>query len=247
MPKYIIEGVDLMAGHWNTTKRVEAYIRNEGLADIPEIENVQVLVNIQLLLRFMMLDMAAIVNAYLKSSSDIEYALNLRRVCVTKYGYTYREHEQSIWKRIEDMIPLESSELISHSNNIGNLLQKIVSQSHDKNLRATFVHLFDNSKICSDLTDVVDTIEGINPIIQVAEIYLLLEVYKLLENFSATLMNVLAQEAHEKNVQSNKTINDQMNKFIHDFEESKLPDDQKKQLIDMMKETKRKINDLLTL
>ena len=254
LPKYIIEGVDLMAGHWNTTKRVEAYIRNEGLADIPEIENVQVLVNIQLLLRFMMLDMAAIVNAYLKSSSDIEYALNLRRVCVTKvstmvhlYGYTYREHEQSIWKRIEDMIPLESSELISHSNNIGNLLQKIVSQSHDKNLRATFVHLFDNSKICSDLTDVVDTIEGINPIIQVAEIYLLLEVYKLLENFSATLMNVLAQEAHEKNVQSNKTINDQMNKFIHDFEESKLPDDQKKQLIDMMKETKRKINDLLTL
>ena len=58
-------------------------------------------------------------------------------------------------------------------------------------------------------------------------------------------MNVLAEEAREKSVRSNKAINDQMDEFISKFKESKLPDDQKKQLIDMMKETKRIMNDLM--
>lgn len=250
LPKGAVESIDSIAEHWNATKRVEAYTRNKvpTIGNVPEIGDVQVLANIQLLLRFMMLDMVAIVNAYLKSSSDIEYALNLRRVCVTKvstmvhlYGYTSDEHDQSIWKKIEDMIPNGSSELLPQCKTIGDLMEKIVSQSHDKDLRATFVHLFDNSKACSDLTDVVNAIEGINPIVQVAEIQLLLEVYKLMMQFSTTLMNVLAQEAHEKIVRSNKAMNDKMDELIRKFEESKLPDELKKQLIDM----KNKMNDLL--
>ena len=43
------------------------------------------------------------------------------------------------------------------------------------------------------------------------------------------------------------TMNKEMERFINDFKESKLADEQKKKLIDMMNETKRKINDLLTL
>lgn len=254
LPKEAVESIDLIAEQWNGTKRVEAYIRNNvpSIGIIPEIGHVQVLENIQLLLRFMMLDMVAIVDAYLKSSSDIEYALNLRRVCVTKvstmvhlYGYTSDEHEQSIWKRIEDMIPNGSSELLLQSTNISDLLKKIVFQSNDKDLRATFVHLFDNSKVCSDLADVVSAIEGINPIIQVIDIQLLLKVYKLMMQFTTTLMNVLAEEAHQESVQSSRAINNQMDELIHRFEESQLPNDQKKQLVHMMEEINRRINDLM--
>ena len=36
-----------------------------------------------------------------------------------------------------------------------------------------------------------------------------------------------------------------MNEFICRYEESQLPDDQKKQLVNMMEETKIKINDLM--
>jgi|GEM_PF-2985270 len=254
LPKEAVESIDLIAEHWNGTKRVEAYIRNKVPSSgvIPEIGNVQVLANIQLLMRFMMLDMVAIVDAYLKSSSGIEYALNLRRVCVTKvstmvhlYGYTSDENDQSIWKRIEDMIPNGSSELILQSKNIDDLLEKIVFQSHDKDLRTTFVHLFDNSKACSDLADIVSAIEWINPIIQVVDIQLLLEVYKLMMQFTTTLMNVLAEGIHQKNVQSSRAMNNQMDELIRRFEESQLPDDQKKQLVNMMEETKIKINDLM--
>lgn len=253
LPKGAIDSIDLMAKHWNASKRVEAYIRDKKLAigNVPEIGKVQVLTNIRLLLKFMMLDMVAIVDAYCKSSSDIEYALNFRRVCVIKvatmvhlYGYTSDEHDQSVWKKIEEMVSTWPS-LLLLCKDISGLLEKIVSQSHDKDLRTTFVHLFDNSKYCSDLADVVSAIEGINPIIQVVEIQLLLGVYNLMMQFTKTLMNLLAEEAREKSVRSNKAINDQMDELISKFKESKLPDDQKKQLIDMMKDTKRIMNDLM--
>lgn len=255
-PKGTIESIDSMAEHWNATKRVETFISNElpSIGVVPEIVNLRVLINIQFLLRFMMLDMSAILNAYLKSASDIEYALNLRRICIIKvatmvhlYGYTPEEKDKSIWKVIEDIVPKESSELIIQSKNICDFLKYIVSRSHDKNLRATFVHSFDNSKACSNLSDIISAIEEINPIVQVVEIQLLLEVYKLIMHFSTNLMYVLAQEAKQKRVRGKEAINEQMNEIIRKIEDSKLLDDQKRILINMIKDTKRKMNHLLKL
>lgn len=91
----------------------------------------------------------------------------------------------------------------------------------------------------------MSAIEGINPLVQIAEILLLLEVYKRLMNFITNLMNVLSHNAHEERLCSTKSINDKMDEFIHKFEDSQLPNEQKKQIVAIFLEMKNKINDLI--
>lgn len=245
------EGLDCLAKYWFSTKRIEKHIQENAstIGHIQEIDNIQALTNVYLLLQFMMLDLAAIVDAYLKSSSNIEYALNLRRVCVIKvstmvhlYGYTSDEHNCSIWVKIEKMIPKDSRDLKDTANGISRILNEIVTNNNDKELRSTFVHLFDNSRACADITKVVMTIESINPMEQIVETQLLLEVHRRLMNFITNLMNVLSQNAHEKNLESTKSINDQLNESIHKIENSQLPDEQKKHVIAMISKIKKIIN-----
>lgn len=256
--KNILQGevgnIDSMAGYWLSTKRIEEYLQKADLTidSLPELSNVQVLANIQLLLRFMLLDMSAITDAYLKSSSNIEYALNLRRVCVTKvstmvhlYGYTHDEHEHSIWNKIEKMIPADSYDLIKDANRVRITLGKIVEETQDKDLRATFVHLFDNSKSCTDIAQVIKAIEEIDPIKQIVETQFLFEIYKILMNFTTNLMNVLAQKSHEEKQQSTKFLNDKIDELICKFEDSPFPDAYKTRMHNIMTEIKTKVNNLI--
>ena len=145
------------------------------------------------------------------------------------------------------MVPNESYELISQSRDIDDLLRKMVSQSDDKDLRTTFVHLFDNSKMCSSVLEVMDAIEDIDPIIQLSEICSLLEISKIILNFVTILVDVFAQEECEKKIQVTKAINDQINKFIHVFEENELPEEEKKQVIEILEGIKGNLDDLMTL
>lgn len=245
------ESIDTLAKYWFSTKRIEKYMQENAsiISNISEIDNIQELANIHLLLQFMMLDLAAIVDAYLKSSSNIEYALNLRRVCVTKvstmvhlYGYNSDERNCSIWMKVKEMIPKDSIDLKDAADEISNVLDKIVGNINDKELRSTFIHLFDNSKSCADITKVVSAIESINPMEQIVEARLLLDVHKCLMNFITNLMDVLSQNAHEKNIESTRVINDKLNESIHKIEESQLPDEQKKHIIAIISKMKNIIN-----
>lgn len=253
LPKSATESLDMMATHFEKTEKLKEFIHvfTPAVGEIPEIENVQALVNVQLLIRFMMFDLVAIVDSYIKSSSDIEYALNLRRICVTKvstmvhlYGYNSSEQDKSIWKKLDNMIPISNVELQNKNKEIGNNLNKITANTLDKDLRVRFVHLFDNSKGCTNLDEVVNSIEQINPIIPIFEIKLLLLFYKLINRFTISLMEVLTKDAHEKNRQSTKEMNDMMNANIKNIDESQLPDDIKEQLLDKMKDVKNMINNL---
>lgn len=248
-----VGNIDSTAGYWLSTKRLEEYIQRSSLTIDPfsEISNIQGLTNIQLLLKFMLLDIAAITDAYLKSSSNIEYALNLRRVCVTKvstmvhlYGYTPDEQEHSIWNKIEKMIPADSYDLIKNADSIRIILGKIVEGTQDKDLRATFVHLFNNSKSCTDIAQVIKAIEEIDPIKQIVEILFILEIYKTLMNFTKKLMNILAQNIHKEKLQSTKFLNDKIDELICKFENSPLPDTYKTRFLSIIKEMKTKVNDL---
>ena len=95
--------------------------------------------------------------------------------------------------------------------------------------------------------EVMDAIEDIDPIIQLAEICSLLEISKIILNFVTILVEVFAQEECEKNFQVTKAINDQINKFIHIFEESELPEEEKKQVIEILEGIKGNLDDLMTL
>lgn len=245
-----IKDIDLMAKKWDSARRIKEYIHNNTeIGEMPEIAHVQILTNLQMLLKFMKLDIQSIVRAYIKSSSNIEYALNLRKVCITKvstivhiYGYNEDERSKSIWKQIENIIPVNSLSLRQESYIIANILEKMTSNSNDKNLRNRFIHLFDNSKKCADIADVLEAIEEINPVMQIMDIYLLLEIYKLLMNFTTSIMDTLVNNSHERVLQSTKEINDKMDKFIQIIVNSSLSEEYKSRMHDMFNELKRKIN-----
>ncbi|MBQ2884623.1 MAG: hypothetical protein IJE43_12740 [Alphaproteobacteria bacterium] len=240
----VIKGIDTMAIYWNSTKRIEGLIHSKlpDIDEVVEINYVQVLTNLQILMRFMMLDLASIVNAYIKSSSDIEFALNLRRVYVTKvstmlhlYGYNDNEKNRSIWKQIVAIVPSNASILKDELNIISTQLSEIVVDSKDKYLRCKFVHLFDNSKGCGDISNIVQAIEEINPITQVAEITLLLRVYSVLINFITKLMATIASDAHEKVLLSSKQINDRFDEMIQKIIDAPLHEEQKESMIEKIK------------
>lgn len=247
LPVEAIQSIDLMANCWDSTKKIEDYIHTKTTinSDIPEINNVQVLTNNQILMRFMKLDLASIVHSYIKSSSNIECAINLRRICVIKvstlvhlYGYNEKEHEQSIWKQIEGVIPDDSIELKKQFKDIGVVLENLVSNTYDKELRSTFVHLFDNSKACTDITNVVRTIEEINPIKIIYEIKLLFNIYSDLIKFTSMLMDDLAEDAHIKVLQSNEILNERIETFLKKIESINIPESQKKQMLDYINRIK---------
>ena len=92
--------LDDMANHYFRLQKIRKYIKEEApcIIDFPELNNLETLANHEMLIRFMALDLASVINAYLHSDSDIEASLNLRRVVVIKtstlvhlYGYDDRE------------------------------------------------------------------------------------------------------------------------------------------------------------
>ncbi len=247
VPTSTVQSIDIMANCWDSTKKIEDFIHTKTPvnSDIPEIINVQVLTNNQLLMRLMMLDLASIVDSYIKSSSNIECALNLRRICVIKvstlvhlYGYNENEQKKSIWKQIEGIIPNNSIELKKQFKKIGVILENLVSNTNDKELRSTFVHLFDNSKACTDISNVIHKIEEINPITIISEITLLFNINSVLIKFSSILMEDLAEDAHIKALQSNEILNKKMDTFLNIIEDTNLPESQKKQIIDYINKIK---------
>ena len=196
----------------------------------------------------MMLDISSIINAYIKSSTNIEFARNLRRVYVAKvsamvhlYGYDDNEMNRSIWKQIETIVLYNAPIIKDELNFIAQQLNEIVVNSKDKDLRCRFVHLFDNSKGCSDISNIIQVIEDINPITQVSEITQLLRVYGMLMTFITKLMETIANDAHTKVQLGTKQINDKLDEIVQKIIDAPFPEDQKNSVIEMMKNLKEKL------
>jgi hypothetical protein len=244
------DGLDKMATNNTRLGRVHEFIEKEAPAvgALPELNNLDVLANNEMLLRFMMLDLVSIVDAYLHSSSDIEYALNFRRVMVTKastmvhlYGYNNKEKANSVWSSIKTFVSDGDRKLKDKENEIEVLLGKVAANTFDKDLRAVFVHLFDNSKHCGNIAEVVKSVENLDPAKQVVEVMLMLEIYKGVKTFTDTLMIVLAEDAHEKDVQSTKNLMDMIDEQSRKIEESLLPNDVKTSLKEAVEKMRKVI------
>ena len=165
----------------------------------------------------MALDLASVINAYLHSDSDIEASLNLRRIVVIKtstlvhlYGYDDREQEKSVWKSIQSFIPSDDETLKAEEQTIQDLLSKLVSDSEDKSLRASLVHLYDNKSHNSNIKETLESVENIDPAKQTVEILLLMEIYKKMEAFTKKLMDTLAQNARLQKEASQKEMLDKI-------------------------------------
>lgn len=211
--------LDEMAKHYFQIQKIQKFIKENAPfnIEIPELSNLETLANHELLIRFMALDLASVLNAYLHSASDIEASMNLRRIVVIKtstfvhlYGYDEREHDKSVWKSIQTFIPSDVEKLKSEELTIQSLLNKLVTNSDDKNLRASLVHLYNNGSHKSNIEETLVDVENLDPAKQTVEILLLMEVYKKMEAFTNKLMNTLAQNAHLQREASQNEILDKI-------------------------------------
>lgn len=242
-----LSDLDSMANKNKRMEKIKNFVEEnvQLTCTVPELHNIEVLINNEILLRFMMLDLVAIVDAYLNSESDIESAMNFRRVMVTKtssvvhlYGYEKHEKDQSIWHLIKNMVPIGNQLLIDKMNEIETLLSTLGNNKEEKNLRAIYIHLFDNSKHCGNIKEILESIERMDPTIHVVEVVLMLEVYKKITAFTNQLLDDLAINAREENVESTKNIMNMTDNMIEKIYSSALPDDVKKNIDEYIKKIK---------
>lgn len=95
-----------------------------------ELDNLKVLLNAQMLLQFMIGDLAAITKAYLQSKTEEEH--KMRRLVIIKtstlvhlYGYNDDEKGQSIWRLLMTFLPQSDSSLIEDCKIVEIQLQKL--------------------------------------------------------------------------------------------------------------------------
>ena len=98
-------GIDLIADNIRRFARLEVWMKENGMPFMPELESVKILMNAELLIGFMMGDLASVTMAYLRSESEMESKMNLRRYVVIKtstlvhlYGYDQGEKDNSVWR-----------------------------------------------------------------------------------------------------------------------------------------------------
>ena len=232
-----------MANHCFRLQKIGKHIKEEAPFNIefPELNNLETLANHELLIRFMALDLASVINAYLHSDSDIEASLNLRRVVVIKtstlvhlYGYDDREQEKSVWKSIQSFIPSDDETLKAEEQAIQDLLSKLVAESDDKRLRASLVHLYDNGSHKSNIEETLESVEILDPARQTVEILLLMEIYKKMEAFTKKLMDTLAQNARLQIEASQREILDKITFMRQRIEQSNVSPDIKDTFRQMM-------------
>ena len=231
--------LDDMANHYFRLQKIRKYIKEKApcIIEIPELNNLETLANHELLIRFMALDLASVLNAYLHSDSNIEASLNLRRVVVIKtstlvhlYGYDDIEQEKSVWKSIQGFIPSDDETLKAEEQAIQNLLSKLVAESDDKRLRASLVHLYDNGSHKSNIVEMLESVEILDPARQTVEILLLMEIYKKMEAFTKKLMDTLAQNARQQKEASQKEMLDKIT-FMRQFVEQSSIDPEIKETV----------------
>ena len=219
-------------------------------ADIPEADNMINLANTQLLLQIMLVDIATIVNAYVHSGSDPEFALTLRRLTITRvstlshlYGYSETERSKSLWKLVCNMIPEGCSPLISESEKIKRALGGLIDDVDKKN-RALYAHLMDKRR--SNVPDIISGIENINLFEELNKADSLLRVTKRVQNFLKDLMDKLGKDAHEKAEASKAEMNAKFRAIREAVNNSNCPEDIRKSINEQTDVFERLINDPLS-
>ena len=231
-------------------RRLQSFIEQQApiCVTFNELDNLKILLNAQMLLQFMIGDLAAIAKAYLQSKSEEEHKMNLRRFVVIQtstlvhlYGYNDAEQDKSIWKLLISFLPQSDSSLIEECSKTETQLKKLVTDSVDKKERALYVHLVNNGNSKFGVPDTLKAIDAINPVREIVEVNVLLAIMKQVRDWLNHIMEVLSKEARESRLESERKIEGMFDDMIYKIANSNLPDEQKKQLLDMFTSNKDKI------
>lgn len=244
------KNIDSFAEMDKRFQRLHSFIEQQTPVCVPfnELDNLKILLNAQMLLQFMIGDLASITKAYVQSKSEEEHKMNLRRFVVIQtstlvhlYGYNDAEQDKSIWKLLMSFLPKSDSSLMDECYKNETRLRKLVTDSVDKKERAMYVHLVNNRNAKFGVPDTLKAIDAIDPIREVAEVNVLLVIMKQVRDWLNHIMEVLSKEAWDSRIESERKIEGMFDDMINKLVNSNFPDEQKKQLLDMFTLNKEKI------
>lgn len=142
-------------------------------------------------------------------------------------------------------LPKSDSILIEECKATEILLKRLVSDSEDKKERTLYLHLVDNSSSMFGVCNTIKAIDAIDPIREIAEVNLLLEIMGKVRGWLEHVMNVLSREAHESRMRSERQIEDKFEQMLKRCSDSNLPKDQKIQMIEIITSFRDKMMDMI--
>lgn len=228
------KSLDVAAG---TAKSIEA-INNKAKElklgnNIPEIKNLYVLNNLQMLIQFMELDLACVLDAWFNSNSEVEGVMTLRRITIIKVavlshliGYEQDEKQKSIWSSILKFIPYEDNTLVSKAKQIEEDLYKLVDSKNDRDERNVYVHYVVGSKQ-TKLTSIAESIEHLNFFKIMRDLEMMVLLYSKLKSFLNQLMDSLGEKARNERIKSTNSLLAQNNKIRELVQSTKMDEEQK--------------------
>lgn len=202
-----VKPIDDYALHLEKFNKINELTNNQ--IELPEIDNVFVMLNMYLTVMFMRADMAAITQSLLLSKTNGEAMLNMRRYVITitaafghLYGYSENKRPKSIWSSVLGMIPEDAEDLKKKAIQINGLLLRVVLRK-DMDVRTCYAHLYDNKTRKTNIPSIVDLLKNQNPILELQKVTLILKVTKLVMGFMKEVMEELSKRAHDANEKSN--------------------------------------------
>jgi len=179
------------------------------------------LLNIDILIRIIFADIAAIMKAFLKADTDIEHALNLRKLVISKVsalghlvGYNGVEKQNALWTTIEVAIPTGDILLRMESQAIRQDLEALIDEK-DMVRRALYVHLMDRYSHESNVPAIIANLEGVDLMVEINSITNLIKVLGRIKKFLTPLFKAIEKEEDRRT----KETDAEFRAFIKKFRE----------------------------
>lgn len=232
------KSLDRIAVTCKSIERIKAKAKELKIAnDMPEMKDLYILSNLQMLMQFMELDLACVFYSWLISTSGIEGVMILRRITIIKVavlshlvGYEENEKQRSIWTLIKAMIPPEDKSIVNEVEQIEEAFLKLVDNENDRRERNVYVHYIEGSKQIK-LASIADSIENLDLFKTIKDVQLMVQLYPKIQKFSKHLMNLLCEQAHARSIESTNALLTQNNKIRELILISKMEDKDKNVLL----------------
>lgn len=227
------EELDQMAHDEKKMEQLKDYLEQHSPLYVPDtLSTITILYEIQVLLRFMMLDLASNIEAFGNSTTTMEAALNARRFVIPQvsmfallYGYSDDEREKSFWHAIEGLIPEKMIEL---KESIVRTMTDLTN-SIPKKKRHAHVHVYDD-KGKNMVPKLVDTLEELNFIEELRSVKRISEFYSKFVRFLVELTTYLAKKEHEQAEENTRKFHEKLDWLLRICEKSNASEETKQKM-----------------
>lgn len=195
-----IDSVDWAAKEKDKLGRLEDWLgKNASNQDKPKtIKDMKDLMNVYLLIEMSFADMSCVIRAFMNAGSDIEYPLTFRRLLVSMVstlghlvGYNDTEKANALWTFIQKAVPADAEKLKTEASEIRMELECLLKQE-DVKRRALYVHYLDRDTNESNILRILESIEGIDLLIEINAYPAFIKIMGRIRKFLRTLMGEFA-------------------------------------------------------